>query len=241
MTAIVVIAKECVPGRVKTRLHPALSYEQAAALAAASLDDTLATALALPATRRILAFDGVVPPVTATAFEILAQVSGGLDERLAAVFDSIEEPVLLVGMDTPQLTATLLQPVFSDWDDATDAWFGPTRDGGFWALALGKPQPRVSRGNLIRGVPMSRNDTGARQLARLRNAGLRVRRLPLLTDVDTIADADAVARIAPHSRFASAIRAMRTGGTDATGFRTGKGHLQLPMDRANSHGRCNVG
>ncbi|TFC12220.1 DUF2064 domain-containing protein [Cryobacterium algoritolerans] len=216
MTAIVVIAKECLPGRVKTRLYPALSYEQAAALAAASLDDTLAAALVLPATRRILAFDGVAPPVTAAPFEILQQVSGGLDERLADIFDSVKEPLLLVGMDTPQLSATLLDPVFTDWDDTTDAWLGPANDGGFWAIALGEPRPGVTRGDLIRGIPMSRDDTAAHQLARLRKAGLRVRHLPRLTDFDTIADADAVARIAPHSRFAAALLAMRPANPDAT-------------------------
>ena len=42
MTAIVVFSKECLPGRIKTRLHPALSLEQAAQLAAARLDDALA-------------------------------------------------------------------------------------------------------------------------------------------------------------------------------------------------------
>ncbi|TFC96786.1 MULTISPECIES: DUF2064 domain-containing protein [Cryobacterium] len=209
MTTLVVIAKECLPGRVKTRLHPALTYEQAAELAAASLDDTLAVALALPANRRILAFDGVIPPPAAADFEIVPQISGTLDERLSAIFDSLSDSVLLIGMDTPQLTADLLDPVFTEWDDSTDAWFGAAHDGGFWALALGKPTPGLQRGHLIRGVPMSRPDTGDRQLARLRNAGLRVRHLPLLTDVDTIEDADAVARVAPHSRFAATFLAMR--------------------------------
>ena len=217
MTAIVVMAKACLPGKVKTRLYPALSYEQAAELAAASLDDTLAAALALPANRRILAFDGVEPPVTAAAFEIAPQVSGGLDERLAAIFDSLTEPALLVGMDTPQLSATLLGPVFTDWDNTTDAWFGPAHDGGFWALALGLPRPGRSRGDLIRGVPMSVAHTGASQLARLRNDGLRVRQLPMLTDVDTIADADLVALVAPHSRFAATLLAMRPAGPTVTG------------------------
>ncbi|MDY7526347.1 MULTISPECIES: TIGR04282 family arsenosugar biosynthesis glycosyltransferase [unclassified Cryobacterium] len=219
MTAVVVIAKECLPGRVKTRLHPPLSLEQAALLAAASLDDTLAAVRALPATRRILAFDGVTPPVAADAFEILPQTSGRLDARLAAIFDSLDEPTLLIGMDTPQVTTALLEPVFTDWDDTTDAWFGPANDGGFWALALGDPRGLLSRhvqssgvlsrGDLIRGIPMSQDDTGARQLARLHEAGLRVRRLPHLTDVDTVADADRVAALAPGGRFAASLATMR--------------------------------
>ena len=45
MTTVIVLAKECVPGRVKTRLTPPFSSEEAAALAAASL----APAPAVPA------------------------------------------------------------------------------------------------------------------------------------------------------------------------------------------------
>ena len=203
MTTIVVIAKECLPGRVKTRLHPPLSLEQAADLAAASLDDTLAAVAALPATRRILAFDGVIAPNAAAGYEILPQVEGTLDLRLAAVFDACEGPMLLVGMDTPQVTSALLEPVFTDWTDDVDAWFGFANDGGFWALALNDPT-----GDLIRGVPMSRDDTGAVQLKRLTDAGLRVNLLPTLTDVDTIEDAHRVAGIAPTGRFATALAAM---------------------------------
>jgi glycosyltransferase A (GT-A) superfamily protein (DUF2064 family) len=203
MTTIVVIAKECLPGRVKTRLHPPLSLEQAAELATASLDDTLAALAALPATRRILAFDGVIPPSAAAGYEILPQVEGTLDVRLAAVFDACAGPTVLVGMDTPQITSALLEPVFTDWTDDVDAWFGFANDGGFWALALDEPT-----GDLIRGVPMSRSDTGALQLKRLTDAGLRVNLLPTLTDVDTIDDAHRVAGIAPTGRFAAALAAM---------------------------------
>ncbi|TFD50823.1 DUF2064 domain-containing protein, partial [Cryobacterium frigoriphilum] len=224
MTIVVVIAKECLPGRVKTRLHPALSYEGAAELASASLDDTLAAVNALEAThsafpaRRILAFDGVTPPPAAAGWEILPQVDGDLDERLAAIFDTCDEPTLLVGMDTPQLSAALLAPVFADWAAAarpgpglrsatTDAWFGPAADGGFWALGLNKPT-----GALIRGVAMSRDDTGATQLARLQDAGLRVRMLDTLVDVDTIEAAHDVAALAPDGRFAATLEALTAPG-----------------------------
>ena len=238
MTALVVIAKECLPGRVKTRLHPALSFEQAAELAAASLDDTLTAALALPASRRILAFDGVTPPRLAAEFEILPQVAGGLDERLAAIFDELDEPTVLIGMDTPQVTSELLAPVFTDWSDDTDAWLGLADDGGFWALALAAPRAgvrldqsgpgRSRRGDLIRGVPMSMDDTGARQLDRLHEAGLNVRHLPVLTDVDTIADAHSVAATVPDGRFARTLAAMAPG-TAADRTMTGPGAPRAGM------------
>jgi len=203
MTTLVVIAKECVPGRVKTRLNPPLSLEQAARVAAASLSDTFRAVASLPATRRILAFEGNLLPDGSEDYEVIPQSSGGLDMRLAAIFDGCPGPTVLIGMDTPQLTAEVLDPLFSDWPADVDAWFGPANDGGFWVLGLAEPD-----GSLIRGVPMSQDDTGAVQLRRLTDAGLRVRMLPELVDVDTIADAREVARQAPDGEFAHTLRSI---------------------------------
>ncbi|MEU6171459.1 DUF2064 domain-containing protein [Streptantibioticus parmotrematis] len=199
-TTLLVIAKEPVPGRVKTRLTPPYSPGQAAALAEAALRDTLDVVSRAPARRRVLVLAGRPGPWVPAGFEVLPQAGGGLDERLAAAFAAhADGPTLLIGMDTPQVTADLLGPALAPdaWREC-DAWFGPARDGGFWALGLAAPDPA-----LLRGVPMSTAHTGAVQRARLTAAGLRVRDLPRLRDVDTAADAIAVARQAPGSRFAA--------------------------------------
>lgn len=201
---VAVVAKECLPGKVKTRLTPALSPEGAARVASASLADTLSTVRALPAERRVLFFDGDVVPASADGFDVLHQPGGGLDERLGFLFDAIDGPLLLVGMDTPQVSADLLAPVFDE--PQRDAWFGPAEDGGFWSLYLQAPT-----GDLLRGVPMSQDDTGAVQLARLTDAGLDVGVLGELLDVDTMPDAERVAELAPDSGFTQALRAETTG------------------------------
>lgn len=182
MTAVAVIAKECLPGKVKTRLQPEYTPGEAAAIAAASLAETIAMMTSLPATRRILYFDGAVVPSAARDWDIIPQCSGGLDERIAALFDAVGEPMLLLGMDTPHLDPSYLGEVFAPWDD-TDAWFGPATDGGFWALGMREPD-----GSLVRGVPMSTSQTGLRQRERLADAGMTVRLLPSVTDIDTPAD-----------------------------------------------------
>ncbi|KQM24305.1 MULTISPECIES: TIGR04282 family arsenosugar biosynthesis glycosyltransferase [Frigoribacterium] len=201
MTTLVVIAKETIPGKVKTRLHPPLSLEQAADVAAAAIQDTLDVVRRLPATRRVLLFDGNRRPVGSEDFDVIPQIGGDLDARLGALFDEVDGKTVLIGMDTPQVTVEALAPVFDAWTDDVDAWFGPANDGGFWALGLSRPT-----GDLLRGVPMSRDDTGAHQLRRLADAGLTVRMLPELVDVDTIDDARLVASVAPDSRFAAALR-----------------------------------
>jgi uncharacterized protein len=193
-TTLLVMAKQPVPGRVKTRLVPPCTHEQAAALAEAALADTLHTVLMAPARRRVLVLEGRPGPWLPPGFDVVAQCGGPLDERLAGAFAAVRGPALLIGMDTPQVTPGLLTV---DWQ-GTDAVFGPAADGGFWALGLRVPDPA-----LLRGVPMSTASTGAIQRARLAAAGLRIADLPQLRDVDTAADAVAVARQAPRSRFAA--------------------------------------
>ena len=202
MTTLLVIAKEPRPGRVKTRLTPPFTPEQAAALAEASLVDTLHVLLATPARRRVLVLDGAPGPWLPPGFDVVPQCGGGLDERLAAAFAGCDGPALLIGMDTPQVTPALLTVDFAD----CDAYFGPAEDGGFWALGLADPNPA-----LLRGVPMSTPTTGAVQRARLTAAGLRVRDLPPLRDVDTAYDAELVAAEAPEGQFAKELARLRTG------------------------------
>ncbi|MFE3634996.1 DUF2064 domain-containing protein [Streptomyces cellostaticus] len=194
MTTLLVIAKEPRPGRVKTRLTPPFSPAQAAALAEASLLDTLRAVAGTPATRRLLVLDGRPGPWLPPGFDVVPQCAGGLDDRLADAFAHCAGPALLIGMDTPQVTPALLTVDFAD----CDAYFGPAEDGGFWALGLARPEPA-----LLRGVPMSTAATGSVQRERLVAAGLRVRDLPSLRDVDTAADAAAVAALAPHGAFAA--------------------------------------
>lgn len=199
-TTLLVIAKAPVPGRVKTRLTPEYSPEEAAAIAEAALADTLDTVRSLPARRRLLVLEGRPGPwMPDSGFEVVPQAGGGLDERIAHAFSLCSGPSLLIGMDTPQVTAGHLAPALTSWED-TDAWFGASEDGGFWALGMADPDP-----GLVRGVPMSTPHTGRLQRARLVDAGLRVGDLDVLSDVDTPRDAAAVARLVPGSRFAGAV------------------------------------
>lgn len=202
MTAsLLVMTKAPSPGRSKTRLTPPCTPEQAAALARAALEDTLASVAAarLPA-RRVVVLDGEPGSWLPPGFEVIAQRGDDLAERLAGAFEDAGGPALLVGMDTPQLHPELLDDGLAALADGSDAVFGEATDGGYWAIGLRRADPRV-----FAGIPMSASDTGARQLARLAHLGLRVTCLPSLRDVDTIEDAHAVAAAAPDGRFAAAL------------------------------------
>ena len=200
----VVIAKEPVPGRVKTRLTPPFTPAEAALLAEAALADTLAAVAAAPVSRHVLALDGARGDWLPAGFDVIPQRGGGLDERLAAAFAdthaTLPLPMVLVGMDTPQVTPGLLADAAGSLvSGEADAVFGPATDGGFWLLGLRKPDR-----SLLAGVPMSRPDTGRKQIDRLTSAGLRVAMAPELTDVDTFREAELIAGTVPGSRFAAA-------------------------------------
>jgi glycosyltransferase A (GT-A) superfamily protein (DUF2064 family) len=208
--ALLVIAKEPVPGRVKTRLCPPCTYGQAAAVAEAALQDTLDVATRSGASGRTLVLSGTYRPPA--GWSVLAQRGDGLGERLANAFlDALASetgasddvrPGLLIGMDTPQVTPELLAALGRSLDRA-DAVLGLALDGGWWALGL--RDPRAAR--VLATVPMSTPDTGRLTIEALCRSGLRIVRGPTLRDVDTADDAHQVARTHPGGRFAAAVAA----------------------------------
>jgi len=201
--ALIVIAKSPVAGRVKTRLCPPCTPEQAAEIARAALADTLDIVAATAAGARVLALDGAPGPWIPSGFVIVPQIGRGLDERLANAFAAVTGPAVLIGMDTPQVRSGDLECAMSGVENSgTDSVLGLAADGGWWAIGLHHADPRV-----FVGVPMSTAQTGARQLERLAALGHRTSLLRELRDVDNFDDARAVAAEIPSSRFADAVAA----------------------------------
>ena len=199
---MLVLAKEPVPGRVKTRLCPPCSHVEAAALAEAALADTLEAVVRCGAGRRLLALEGRPGPWLPAGFEVFSQRGTGLDERLAAAWEQAGGAGLQIGMDTPQVTAELLDECLGCLEEpGCTAALGRANDGGWWAIGLRRPDPAV-----FLGVPMSTGLTGAAQEHRLRDLGHDPARLPCLRDVDYLDDAVTVACEIPRSRFAATCR-----------------------------------
>jgi uncharacterized protein len=220
---LLVLAKAPEPGRVKTRLCPPATADEAADIAAAALLDTLDAVRAVPGGRPIVALTGRLDRA-ARAAELRAalrlvptppQRGPDLGHRIAAAHRDAARllpgrPVLQLGMDTPQVGPDLLADAAALLcghglaREGVDAVLGLATDGGWWALGLRDPRDAAA----VAAVPTSRGDTGARTLAALRAAGLRVGLLPELTDVDTAADAITVSSAAPGTRFAAAVAAV---------------------------------
>lgn len=203
---LALVAKEPVPGRVKTRLCPPCTLEEAAAIARAALLDTLDTVAATVVERAVLVLDGQAGDWLPGRFEICPQRGDRLDQRLAAALEDLGGAVLLIGMDTPQLSPALLQDALAVLcAEGIDAVLGPTTDGGYWCIGFREPRPEA-----LLGIPMRSSATFTAQQQRLSELGLRTTLLPVLTDVDTFALALEVAEQVPGSRFAHAVARVQS-------------------------------
>jgi rSAM/selenodomain-associated transferase 2 len=132
---------------------------------------------------------GLVPP----GVEAIPQRGDHLGERLtnavAEVFDRIPpdetRPLLVVGVDT-KLTPQHAADALDRLDAGADVVFGPALDGGYYLVAMKRPQPAVF------GLPpegWGGPDVLARSLAAAHAAGLSTALLRPERDLDTPADA----------------------------------------------------
>jgi uncharacterized protein len=153
--ALVVIAKEPVPGAVKTRLAPLVGDDGAARVAAAMLADTVAVMTQVEAEPWVC----FAPPDArgrmarlAPGCGLLAQVQGDLGDRLAACFATLlgggAERVVIVAADTPQVPRATYEAAFALLDQA-EVVLGPAEDGGYYLVGAKAALPE-----LFVGVPM---------------------------------------------------------------------------------------
>lgn len=215
MTALVV-AKAPVPGQAKTRLAATVGDEMAAVIAAAALLDTLDAVREAPVAARVVALtgdlaearSGAVIRDTLAHFTVVEQRGESFAERLAHAHPDTaaavgDQPILQIGMDTPQVTGELLGRC-AEALLTTDAVLGPARDGGWWLLGVRS----AAMAGCLRNVPMSRSDTGELTAQALRDSGIEVTMVDELADVDTAADVASVRRCCPPGgRFAYATAA----------------------------------
>ena len=194
---LLVLAKEPLPGRAKTRLSPALSATAAAAVARACLCDTLAAVAQVDVLRRTVVLDGAPGSWLPAGVGVLPQVSGDLGARLDGAFRDacavLGVPALLIGMDTPQVTPELLAAAVHLLLTGDRPVLGLAEDGGWWALGLPAPLPGA-----FAGIPMSTAAAGAAQSVRLTALGQSPLALPVLRDVDLLDDLLAVAPLLPR-------------------------------------------
>jgi hypothetical protein len=190
---VIVFAKVPEPGRVKTRLQPAFSAEQAAEFYAAMLSDVLEATAAFACELEITAVVAIHPwelrgqilPLVPAGFRVVPQRGVNLAARMAwAICEAAAEGtrrILLRGSDSP----TLGLDAFRDARDAlevADLVLRPDRDGGYGLVGVRGPNPSLF------DHAMSTRSVLADTLANADALGLRSHVLRPGCDIDTVRD-----------------------------------------------------
>jgi uncharacterized protein len=196
-TRIVIFAKAPVPGKVKTRLIPALGEVGAARLAHKMLLDSVAEAfaanLSIPEAcidphPRDPEWQGFLP---AQHMRITAQGQGDLGARLARAAKRtilLRENVLLIGTDCPELDRHRLRAA-AEKLASHDAVIHPTLDGGYALLGL-----RRFDASLFDDIAWSTDQVAAQTIARIEALGWSLEVGDTLRDIDEPEDLDSLSQ-----------------------------------------------
>ena len=150
--AVVVMARAARPGLVRRALEPLLGPDGCAALQSALIVAAVKWAYEVAPGSVHVAYD---PPDAAPEMRALLptgtarfpQNGNGIGRRLADatahVFARHPGPVLVVWPDLPRLRPDHAAAALSDLRAGCDVALGPVIDGGFYLIAIDRPQPKL--------------------------------------------------------------------------------------------------
>ena len=239
--ALAVMAKAPRPGKVKTRLCPPLTPEQASALNICFLRDTAenihqvteagnsAGLVVYTPVGDEAAFDGILP----IGFQLLGQRGNGFGERLLHACEDLFacgfSAVCLIDSDSPTMPHdALLQAVARLRRPGDRLVLGGSDDGGYYLIGVKRLHQR-----LFEQIDWSTERVFDQTLERAREISLQAELLPTWYDVDDGATLERLRREllpSPGERFA---------GYDARHTRTYLESLQAPQGMAcTGSGAC---
>lgn len=183
---LVVMVKEPVVGRVKTRLARDIGAVRATSFYRSTCAAVLARVQRPGAWRTIL---GVTPDAAVASaawphrIPRRAQGGGDLGRRMQRLMDtSPPGPVIVIGTDVPAIKPAHIHRAVKALG-SHDAVVGPSPDGGYWLVGL-KRRPRVPRA--FASVEWSSSKALQQTLDNL--SGLAIARIEQLADVDEAHD-----------------------------------------------------
>ena len=191
---IAFMAKASAPGRAKTRLVPPLTFEEAAALNTAFLQDVADNVLLAAREAEITGYAAFGPPGSEDFFRRILPPTIGLIEAWRPNFGdcllhTIEQiladghsAAVVLNSDSPTLpTALLVETAQALARPGDCAVLGPSSDGGYYLLGL-----KAAHRHMFADIAWSTERVAEQTLERAREIGLEVHRLPVWYDVDDI-------------------------------------------------------
>ena len=188
--ALIVFAKYPVPGKVKTRLIPALGAEGAAQLYTAFLHDAIQQYRTLDVDIRLY----LDPParslhqaIDLDGITVHHQQGAGLGARMLHAFlESFAvgyESLVIIGTDHPTLPSAFVEQAFVLLRERRQISIGPSEDGGYYLLGMNDFYPL-----LFEDMTYSHADVFMDTLERAAECQAQVNILPTWYDVDTPAE-----------------------------------------------------
>ncbi|UCE75120.1 MAG: TIGR04282 family arsenosugar biosynthesis glycosyltransferase [Methanomassiliicoccales archaeon] len=191
MNAIVVMAREPQPNKVKTRLTPPLNPQTASKIYRGFLLDRIKQISGISDAHHFIAYTPssavqFFRNITPDSFTLLAQEGKDLGERLSNIsyvlFEKGYEKVIIMDSDSPNLPTNHIFTALKNLDNA-DLVLGPCEDGGYYLVGLSLHVPEI-----FKDIPWSTSEVMKTTIRRAESAGKTISFLEKWYDVDTKED-----------------------------------------------------
>ena len=192
--AIAIMAKASAPGQTKTRLVPPLTFDEAAALNTAFLQDIADNVLLAGQHRAIAGYVAFAPAGSEDFFRSVLPPSIGLIDACLPTFGDClirtvekllargHQSAVVLNSDTPTLpTALLVETADALAKPGERAVLGPCNDGGYYLLGL-----KTAHRRLFEDIAWSTEGVAEQTRERAREIELDLHTLPIWYDVDDV-------------------------------------------------------
>ena len=201
--AVIVFARAPIPGAAKTRLIPRLGAWRAARLQARLTAHAVQVARRASRTVEVHVTPSARHPFfrrlqAAERIRLERQRGRDLGQRMRAAFERAlrrHRFVVLIGTDCPALAPRDLRRALRLLRAGADAVLAPAEDGGYALIAL-----RRLRGSIFEGIEWGGDAVLRETLAKMQAAGLAVRLLPYVWDIDRPGDLERLDALRDRAR-----------------------------------------
>ncbi len=191
---IAIMAKASAPGRTKTRLVPPLTFDEAAALNTAFLQDIAGNLLLAGRHAGISGyaafaprgseefFSRILPPAISLIDACLPNFGDCLLRTTEEILERGHHSAVVLNSDSPTLpTAFLVETAGALSRPGERAVLGPSSDGGYYLLGL-----KTAHRRMFEDIDWSTERVAQQTLERAREIKLDIHMLPVWYDVDDV-------------------------------------------------------
>ena len=189
--ALIVFVRKPEKGKVKTRLAASIGEDAALEIYVRLLEHTKSVTDSVAADKFIFYADEIslTDMWQGQGYHKLQQENGDLGVRMQAAFMKLfakgYEQLLIIGSDCPELSKEHIENGFSFLQNV-DVVIGPAADGGYYLLGLKRMYPE-----LFLNKQWSTGSVFAYTMETVSSLNLKVKKLPVLNDVDEYKDVPA--------------------------------------------------